>query len=328
MKKAQCLIPLIVLFSAFVCCPAPQDVEKKEEDPVSGQGSKEEHLEKGEFTAELNGFEIFYAVRGNGPVCMVMPVSWGMSHEGLAGMLSGLEGLMTMVYFDPRGVGKSQEIKEERDLSMAAVREDFEALRNHLGLGKVIVLGWSNGGMNAMLFAAENPEAVDRLILLHTLAYFGPEDMELLSRTHPEVVKKFTAFVEEMAGSQMTEDRQDAKMRQFYCEYYMPLLFKDFDAHREHFNKIYESSDLSWKHALYQEQVDGPSFDARGELSKITAQTLVVAGRSDLLSPQRVKNVHLGLKNSTFVILESSGHFGPIEEPELFSKTIQDLLNR
>jgi len=86
----------------------------------------EDQLENGMFSARLNGFEIQYEVRGSGPVCMVMPVSWGMGHEGMRGFLRGMRGFLrgledhlTMVYFDPRGVGGSEEVRTDEDRSMA-----------------------------------------------------------------------------------------------------------------------------------------------------------------------------------------------------------------
>jgi len=82
----------------------------------------EDQLENGMFSARLNGFEIQYEVRGSGPVCMVMPVSWGMGHEGMRGFLRGLEDHLTMVYFDPRGVGGSEEVRTDEDRSMARWR--------------------------------------------------------------------------------------------------------------------------------------------------------------------------------------------------------------
>jgi len=62
-----------------------------------------------------------------------------------------------MVYFDPRGMGGSGPVREDGDMGMAAVRADFDALRRHLGLDRVSAIGWSNGAMNLILLAAENP---------------------------------------------------------------------------------------------------------------------------------------------------------------------------
>jgi pimeloyl-ACP methyl ester carboxylesterase len=78
-------------------------------------------LDNGSFAAELNGFEIHYEVHGRGPVVMGVPNSWGLSLGGLRGLFRGLEGDLTMVYFDPRGMGGSGRVREDADMGMAAV---------------------------------------------------------------------------------------------------------------------------------------------------------------------------------------------------------------
>jgi len=64
-------------------------------------GEKEESatgdLANSEFTVNLNGFNIFYAVYGQGPVLMAMPNSWGLSHQGLRSLYRPLEEHLTMV---------------------------------------------------------------------------------------------------------------------------------------------------------------------------------------------------------------------------------------
>ncbi len=287
-----------------------------------------QQLQNGAFTAELNGFEIFYEVRGDGPVCMVAPVAWGMSHEGLADMLAGLEEHLTLVYFDPRGVGRSQGISENSDRSMAAVAEDLDALRRHLGLERVVVLGWSNGGQVAMKYASAHPEAVERLILLHTLAYESPEDNAEIAENYPELAAAYGNFFSDMQRSGVPEEEKDELFGRFVRETYFPWLFHDFEVSRERFQEAFGAVDFSWDQNLYQQQVDGLGFDARDDLASIAAPTLVVAGRSDLLQPDRIEDVHRALENSTFVVFEQSGHFSPIEEPEAFVRAVVEFLGR
>ena len=287
-----------------------------------------QQLQNGAFTAELNGFEIFYEVRGDGPVCMVAPVAWGMDHQGLANMLAGLEEHLTLVYFDPRGIGRSQEVGQDSDCSMAVVAEDLDALRRHLGLDRVIVLGWSNGGQVAMKYASAHPEAIERLILLHTLAYESPEDNAEIAENYPELAAAYGNFYYEMQRSNVPEEEKDERFGRFVRESYFPWLFHDFDMSRERFHEAFGSVGFSWAHNLYQQRVDGLEFDARDDLAAIAAPTLVVAGRSDLLPPERVEDIHRRLENSTFVIFEQSGHFSPIEEPEAFVRAVREFLGR
>ena len=133
-------------------------------------------LTNGSFTATLNGFQIHYEVRGRGPVLMTVPNSWGLSLQGLRAMYEPLEERLTLVYFDPRGMGGSEAVREDSDRGMAAVRADFQALRAHLGLATVNAIGWSNGGGNLIFLAHEQPESLSAAIFVHQGASFTPED--------------------------------------------------------------------------------------------------------------------------------------------------------
>jgi len=49
----------------------------------------------------------------------------------------------------------------------------MEALRRHLGLGPLVSIGTSYGGMVAMAHAARHSKAVSKLILIGTAAHAG-----------------------------------------------------------------------------------------------------------------------------------------------------------
>ena len=136
---------LLVLAWALACtakAPAPSPAPR---------------LANGSFTAELNGFPIHYEVHGQGPVLMAVTNSWGLSLEALRALYRPLEERLTLVYFDPRGMGESGAVRQESDRGLAAVRADFHALRAHLKLGEVSVIGWSNGAINLIWLAREHP---------------------------------------------------------------------------------------------------------------------------------------------------------------------------
>ncbi|HYN03208.1 MAG TPA: alpha/beta hydrolase, partial [Vicinamibacteria bacterium] len=123
--------PLALLVAAWAAACTAQAPEAKRSASVTGG------LANGSFTAELNGFRIHYEVHGQGPVLMALTNSWGLSLEALRAMYRPLEEKLTLVYFDPRGMGGSGPVRDESDRGLAAVRADFQALRAHLKLEKV-----------------------------------------------------------------------------------------------------------------------------------------------------------------------------------------------
>lgn len=283
-------------------------------------------LENGSFTMESGPRAIHYEVHGRGPVLMTVPNSWGLSLEGLRSMYRPLEEHVTMVYFDPRGMGESGPVREERDLGPDAVREDFHALQKHLGLEKVHVIGWSNGATNLVLLASETPEAFSSAIFLHGNASFSREDGQKLEESYPELVRSFAEFQKEMAEGHSTPAEENARVKAFDTEVWFPWLFADHEAGKTRLPEIFRDAAFSWAHAQYT-NAQFSLIDFRDRLPKITARSLVIAGRHDILPTDMVKEIADGIESSQFLIFEQSGHFAPVEEKEKFVRTVVDFLS-
>ncbi|MFK0022664.1 alpha/beta fold hydrolase [Streptomyces sp. NPDC090798] len=64
-------------------------------------------------------------------------------------------------------------------------------------------------------------------------------------------------------------------------------------------------------------------IDDRADLGSLTVPTLVVVGRHDIICGVRwAEELHLLIPGSEQLILENSGHFGHLEEPEAFAQAV------
>jgi proline iminopeptidase len=286
--------------------------------------SEETGVANGSFTAALDGFRIHYEVHGRGPVLMTLPNSWGLSFQALRAMYLPLEERLTVVYFDPRGMGGSGPVREDADRGRAAVRADFDALRQHLGLAKVSAIGWSNGAINLIWLAHDHPESLDSALFLHGVASFTEEDMKASAREHPELMKAYTALLEQVSDPDMPGAEKTARQRKVWLEDYFPILFADRAAAPAALEKVFGEADLSWPHAEYANRE--PFFDARDMLAAIPVRSLVMAGAHDMAPPGKVKELADGLPHSKFVVFPHSGHFAPVEEPGAFEAAVYDFL--
>jgi proline iminopeptidase len=282
-------------------------------------------LVNGSFTAELNGFRIHYEVHGQGPVLMALTNSWGLSLEALRAMYRPLEEKLTLVYFDPRGMGGSGPVREDADRGLAAVRADFQALRAHLRLEKVNAIGWSNGAINLIWLAHEHPETLSAAIFVHGVASLTAEDDEEMAGKHPELMKKYVALLEAVKKPGLSVADQNALQRKMWLDDYFPLLCTDPVKGRAVVDEVFRDAQLSWPHADYANK-ETPTFDARDKLAAIPVRSLVVAGAHDMLPPERVKALADGLPDARFVVFEKSGHFSAMEEPEGFKAAVYQFL--
>jgi proline iminopeptidase len=284
-------------------------------------------LANGSFTAVLGGPRIHYEVHGRGPVLMTLPNSWGLSLQGLRALYRRLEERLTLVYFDPRGMGGSGPAEEGADRGMAAVRTDFLALQRHLGLERVAAIGWSNGAMNLIGLAAAHPATLCAAVFVHGVANTAPEDMQYFEERHPDLVKAYGEFMADVARPELTRAERTERLRRFWLGFYFPRLCADRAAGTSLVARVFEDAELSWPHAERTNE-EAAGFDARGDLARICVPSLVVAGAHDLLPPGRVREMADRIPGAEFAVFDRSGHFAPVEEPEAFADVVCDFLDR
>ena len=93
-----------------------------------------------------------------------------------------------MIYFDERGTGRSER-PFNKDYKMATLVQDVEALRKHLGVQQLSLMGQSFGGTIALEYAASYPENVKKLIIVD-----GAADLpELFEHWQEEIENKYSA---------------------------------------------------------------------------------------------------------------------------------------
>jgi len=293
--------------------------------PATPSSDKEAGLENGSFTAELNGHRIHYEVHGAGPVLMTVPNSWGLNLEGLRGLYEPLEEDLTMVYFDPRGMGGSGPVTEPDDMSMEAVRADFQALRELLGLEKVHAIGWSNGASNLILLASERPETLESAIFVHGAAKFDEDDWAEMSARFPALIKDWEKFEGSLAAEELSEEERTARTKAFWLERYFPEAMARPEVSIPAMRAVFDPAEFSRAHVDYT-NAEYPTFDTTDLLPEIPVRSLVIAGEADMMPPAKVRILADGLPDAEFVILRESGHFGPIEEPDRFREVVLRFL--
>ncbi len=236
--------------------------------------------------ARIRETEIYFDVDGaglvaDGPRMRERPVAFaihggpGSDHSDLKASFSRLTDRLQVVYFDHRGQGRSGRGDPAR-YTLDENVEDMEALRRHLGLGPIVSVGTSYGGMVAMAHAARYPEQVSHLILVVTAAHAGFNERAraiVAERGTPEQIR---ACDDLWAGRLDTE----AALRRYY-EVMGPLYARRYDpaAAALGLNRRILSPE-----AINRAFAPGGflrRFDLRPELPAITAPTLILAGRHD-----------------------------------------------
>lgn len=111
-----------------------------------------------------------YQVAGAGPVDIVL-VTELLSHvehrwedPKLARSLRRLASFGRVIQFDRRGTGLSDRVPVDKLPTLEQRMEDLLAVLDAVGASKPVVLGFGEGGMESILFAATHPDRVSSLV--------------------------------------------------------------------------------------------------------------------------------------------------------------------
>jgi proline iminopeptidase len=282
--------------------------------------------------ADVRGTKLFFDVEGAGlvpegagmrqkPEALIIHGGPGSDHSGFKPAFSPLSEAMQLIYFDHRGQGRSARGDPER-YTLDENVEDMEALRRHLGIGRVVSIGTSYGGMVGMAHAARYPDAVSHLILVVTASHAG-----FMARARDIVLERGTQEQRGVCELLWSGAFRTPEELQRYYDVMGPLYSRRYDpavaaAVRGRATPSPEPLNRAF----------GPdgflrTFDLRPELSRITAPTLVLAGRHDWICPPEFSEEIQGLiPGSRLEIFEQSSHSIRVDEPERLTRTIREFV--
>ena len=280
--------------------------------------------------AKIRDTEIYFDVDGAGlvpdgarmrerPVAFIIHGGPGGDHSSFKPVLAPLTERMQLVYFDHRGQGRSAHGDAAR-YTLDENVEDMEALRRHLGLGSIVSIGTSYGGMVGMAHAARYPQSVSHLILAVAASHGG-----------------FIARAREIVESRGTPEQRRA------CEPLWAGTFKDVAELRHYYSAmgpLYSRrhdaavAALGGQRTIYNVEPLNRAFgdvlrhfDLRPELPRITAPTLVVAGRHDWICPPEFsEEIARLIPRAELRIFEESSHSIRSDEPQAFIDAIKGFV--
>jgi proline iminopeptidase len=245
----------------------------------------------------------------------------GSDHTGFKPAFTPLSSRLQLVYFDHRGQGRSA-AGDPGKYTLDENVEDMEALRRHLGLGPITSIGTSYGGMVAMAHAARHPQAVSHLVLIVTAAHKG-----FMARSREIVEDRGNDEQKRVVGMLYRGELDTvAKLRHYY-DVMGPLYSLRHDPAAAAAAR--QRGTLS-PAALNRAFAPGgwmQDYDLRGELGKITAPTLILAGRHDwICAPEFSEEIHRLIPHSDLRIFEASSHSIRVDEPAAMIDAIAGFL--
>ena len=254
-----------------------------------------------------------------GPTVVALHGGPGASHDYLRPQFDALAAGRTLLYYDQRGGGRS-EVRRDVPLGWREHVADLATLAASAAPAPLTLLGFSWGGLLAILFALEHPGSVERLALVAPAG------------THADVRAQFERnFAERQAAPGIVTARaalSRSGLRERDADAFWRKAFELSVA--GYFKEPARASSLTpfrvaarAQRAVW-ESLEG--MDLRPRLHEITAETLVLHGRYDPIPLAASEALVLALPNARLVVFEDSGHALYAEEPERFVRELDAFL--
>jgi pimeloyl-ACP methyl ester carboxylesterase len=263
-----------------------------------------------------------YDLIGDGRPLVCLP-GGPMQDSAYLGDLGGLPGGLVLV--DPRGAGRSETPADLATCRCDRLVDDVEALREHLGLERIDLLGHSAGANLAVSYAARHPDRVAKLVLVTPSTFAvgitttSQHRRDVLGRRvgDPLFEHVSTAF-ERIAAGQAADGDWDAIVCFTYGRW-------DTAAQAHHAAQQGRQNPEATAAHTAEGAFDPPA--TRAALATLAAPVLLIAGELDLGMPPAVVAEFAALfPDATFHVQPRAGHFPWLDDPAAFTATVTAFL--
>lgn len=233
--------------------------------------------------AKIGDISMYYEIYGQGEPLMVIHGN-GSSIAGMGFQIEYFKDSFQVIAADSRGHGNSEMNTES--LSYEQMAKDWLELIRFLGLKKVNIIGWSDGGIIGILMAIQQPPMVNKLV-----------SMGANVKPHREAMIKIETQLLENA-------MRDAELKALSGER------KDYWLRKsKQLKLLWDQPDIDWQ-----------------DLKRITCPTLILAGEKDSVKRAHTLQIAKCIAGSECQIFKGEDHFMPVSNPQRFNHKVKEFL--
>ncbi|PEY37088.1 alpha/beta hydrolase [Bacillus cereus] len=280
-----------------------------------------------EMHGSLEKHPVLYLHGGPGEMCF--DFSYHQAHR--------LQDSFRFIAIDQRGVGRSEEIRQEEQFGLRDIIEDCEELRKMLRIEQWSVIGHSFGGFLALLSAAMYPQSIQKIIFEGPTFDFALTSRALLKKTGV-LLKKYG---KEKQGNECIAISENNASSEELLEAYLRLS----DELEEHRIEIYNNVEDETDYSLYSEEEWGRFYDRSdihftrlkeegkihqsllSKLKDVENPMLLIMGKHDVVTCEKqIETFKRDTQNGKIIVFEECGHTPHYEVADQFAETVINFL--
>jgi pimeloyl-ACP methyl ester carboxylesterase len=268
---------------------------------------------------EVEEGRLYYDVRGEGRPLTLIHGAWA-SHAWWRWQVPELARRYRVLSPDVRGHGQSSDLRGA--YSLEGFGQDLKVLFRTEGIDEAAIVGWSMGGLISLEFCRQFPSMVKALILIAT----GSRPRLLMRQYLRSILCLLTDF-----SAPRKFDRTGKTFRarkKIWVEEEVKKMLSP-TAPKEVFHWVVTEVGLHQRENFFEVARSFSKWEAREALKDaIKVPTLIMVGENDRLTPPRLARlIHESIPGSRLVIVEGTGHYLPLERPDVVNSEILRFLN-
>ena len=303
-----------ILLSLSATLPAPAEPE---DSPLVVDGMR-----------LINGTQLYCKSIGTGVPLVILHGGPGLDHSYLLPQMEKLADTYELIFFDQRGCGKSSIRVDSSAMTLDALVEDIDRIRDAYNLSTMNLMGHSWGGLLAMFYAIKHGDRLNSLILVNST----PPTSALRSASF-KLMEERTTREDSLAQAALVRTAGFKRREPAAMQEYFRLLFRGTFRNRLMADELTLTfgPDYGARSKLVQHLAKDPqlqTYNLLGKLETIKCPVLIIGSDYDLSPPESNERIHKHIEGSRYVVMKNCGHFPFIEAPAQFFPAVRDFLEK
>ncbi len=261
-----------------------------------------------------DGESLFYTQTGSGPVIVILSGGPGAGANSLQPWADTLSKKFECILFEQRGIGLSSNVKvDSTTINLHRAVLDIEDLRKHLGKEQISLCGISWGGGLAQAYASYYPSNVKEIVLICPM---GPDLTFLPAMEDNKTMRLYPNERDSLLYWSKQPSSKNSNLKQLIFSQ-LPYFFdheKGYAILQKEFSNIvfnFKVGELMWKDL-------NKTYNLNSLLINYKGKCVIIKPRQDVIPEETVYKIKELIPQSKIVMIERSGHYPQLENPEAF----------